>query len=323
VYGGRPARDFYHADFSAGLRAVVRRRPEWSEEVRDFLGRYLDWLERARGTDRGITIHDQNETGQEYAPRYRAALSGRDDWSELLMIGAETTCYALAMHQLRAELEPQHLIVAANKQDELMALYDGPSAIFRDLIDGVPNPATSTTGLYPAAIESVARALGADECDRMVREWLENPDNYAIGRGFPSAERGDPEFSADGVWRGERRNCPWNGRSWPMANAHLIETLMTIARVSGRAQDAARVEDALSRCVRLMFADEDPLRPNAFEHYHPDTGEPSIYRGYDDYVHSWFGDLILRAARDGFLSGRHEALLKPTGDPASWVEVRG
>jgi hypothetical protein len=44
----------------------------------------------------------------------------------------------------------------------------------------------------------------------------------------------------------------------------------------------------------MMFYDGDPGRPNCFEHYHPYTGEPSVYRGVDDYQHSWVNELLLR-----------------------------
>ena len=44
----------------------------------------------------------------------------------------------------------------------------------------------------------------------------------------------------------------------------------------------------------MMFFDGDPARPNCFEHYHPYSGLPSLYRGVDDYMHSWVNDLIIR-----------------------------
>src|SRR3989449_6936506 len=43
----------------------------------------------------------------------------------------------------------------------------------------------------------------------------------------------------------------------------------------------------------MMTFDGDPDRPNCFEHYHPHTGRPSVYRGIDDYLHSWGNDLIV------------------------------
>ena len=50
----------------------------------------------------------------------------------------------------------------------------------------------------------------------------------------------------------------------------------------------------ITRFVRMMFFDNNPLLPNCFEHYNPASGSPSVYRGIDDYQHSWVNDLILK-----------------------------
>ena len=44
----------------------------------------------------------------------------------------------------------------------------------------------------------------------------------------------------------------------------------------------------------MMFFDGDVARPNAFEHYNPLTGAPSLFRGRDDHQHVWVNDLIIR-----------------------------
>jgi hypothetical protein len=49
----------------------------------------------------------------------------------------------------------------------------------------------------------------------------------------------------------------------------------------------------LRRFVRMMFHDGDLRRANCYEHYNPFTGHASVYRGIDDYQHSWVNDLIL------------------------------
>ena len=43
-----------------------------------------------------------------------------------------------------------------------------------------------------------------------------------------------------------------------------------------------------------MFLNGDPTKPNCYEHYNPFTGDPSLYRGIDDYQHSWIVDLIIK-----------------------------
>ncbi|MBE0555670.1 MAG: hypothetical protein IH628_00425, partial [Proteobacteria bacterium] len=55
-----------------------------------------------------------------------------------------------------------------------------------------------------------------------------------------------------------------------------------------------RSAEFIAKSCRMMFFDGDSLRPNSFEHYHPVTGAPSLYRGIDDYQHSWIVDLIIQ-----------------------------
>src|SRR5690606_29447624 len=57
-----------------------------------------------------------------------------------------------------------------------------------------------------------------------------------------------------------------------------------------------RAAELLARYVRMLFLDGDPARPTSYEHYSPVTGRPALYRGLDDYQHSWINDLIIRYA---------------------------
>jgi hypothetical protein len=68
--------------------------------------------------------------------------------------------------------------------------------------------------------------------------------------------------------------------------------------------------ELIRKFIRMMFHDRDPERPNCYEHYNPDTGRPSLYRGFDDYQHSWVNDLIVKYAA-GF---------RPTGGDAFVVD---
>ncbi|MBW7928277.1 MAG: hypothetical protein H3C58_09370, partial [Fimbriimonadaceae bacterium] len=56
----------------------------------------------------------------------------------------------------------------------------------------------------------------------------------------------------------------------------------------------------------------DPRRPCCYEHYNPVTGVPALYRGYDDYMHSWVADLILRRVV-GLVPGSLEPKPLPIG----------
>jgi hypothetical protein len=102
----------------------------------------------------------------------------------------------------------------------------------------------------------------------------------------------DPNFSAEAEWKGKRTNCPWNGRVWPMTTSHVAEALCHAARTLDSELRPAAAE-LIRRFVRMLFHNGDPKRPNCYEHYNPYTGTPSLYRGVDDYQHSWLVHLIL------------------------------
>jgi hypothetical protein len=109
----------------------------------------------------------------------------------------------------------------------------------------------------------------------------------------PATAADDPYFSPWAEWKGKRQSCPWNGRVWPMTNSHVCDAL---ARAGQQLDPALRspAAELIQRFVRLMFSDGDVGRPNCYEHYNPLTGQPSSYRGIDDYQHSWVVDLLVR-----------------------------
>lgn len=75
--------------------------------------------------------------------------------------------------------------------------------------------------------------------------------------------------------------------------------------------------ESLMKVVRLMFRRGDSGLPNSYEHYDPVTGMPALYRGYDDYMHSWLVDLILRHAV-GVQPGSDQ--LNPLPLEVDWIE---
>lgn len=78
-----------------------------------------------------------------------------------------------------------------------------------------------------------------------------------------------------------------------------------------------KASEALMKAITLMFHQNDPSRPNSYEHYDPITGTPSLYRGYDDYMHSWIVDLIMRHAV-GVIPGEDHVDPLPLG--VDWIE---
>jgi hypothetical protein len=111
----------------------------------------------------------------------------------------------------------------------------------------------------------------------------------------PSSSADDPFFSAEGLWKGTRHNCPWNGRVWPMTNSHIVEGLLRQWQ-RGRRQVGGPAARILTRFVHMMFHEGDLSRPNCFEHYNPVNGHACTFRGIDDYQHSWVLDLLARGA---------------------------
>ena len=146
----------------------------------------------------------------------------------------------------------------------------------------------AAVGFYPMLTDLVDDA----RLDAMM-DHLEDPRTFGTPFPLPSSSVDDPRFSAEGIWRGKRRNCPWNGRVWPMTTSHVIEGLLRCRR-RGNERAGALAADMLVRFVRMMFTDGDPGRPNCFEHYNPYTGRACHFRGIDDYQHSWVLDLLAR-----------------------------
>ena len=134
--------------------------------------------------------------------------------------------------------------------------------------------------------------LDAPRLDALM-DHLEDPRTFGTPFPVPSSSVDDPHFSAEGIWKGKRRNCPWNGRVWPMTTSHVIEGLLRVWRAGNR-RAGVLAADRLVRFAHLMFTDGDPSRPNTFEHYHPTTGRACHFRGIDDYQHSWVLDLLAR-----------------------------
>jgi hypothetical protein len=310
-YSCRPARDFYHADFATGVERLHALHP--GAVGKDHLGtlrRYADYFLRHRTLSRdpaGPTLYDvfdQNETGQEYMSRYQFASADADKWASFRVSGVDATVYAAELFRVLAAFRPADSTYRAFAEGALDGLgqisFDEAEAFFCDVLpDGLRSPARPATGLYPLLLANLP-AIGKERLPRLLERWLSNPDEFWLAAGFPATAASDATFSAEGEWKERRLNCPWNGRSWPMANSHLVDGLANAARIldAGAGTSGWRewAGEGLLKAVRLLFHEGDPNRPNSYEHYDPITGVPALYRGYDDYMHSWIVDLILRHA---------------------------
>ncbi len=318
--------DFYHANWGDALLAVDDVHPDPAALARCYegLSRYARWLTAERDPEASgmFTVTNHFETGQEYMSRYMA-VDGEADvagWRPRLRLkGIDVTVYA---HQLfRALASVARRLERPGDEVEWRGLEDrcrraidermwSPEArLFTD-VDGRTGERTgvkAAVGFYPLLTGGVEGA----RLDALL-DHLEDPGTFGTRFPLPSSSVDDPRFSAEGIWRGKRRNCPWNGRAWPMTTSHVIEGLLRCWRggnARGNARAGALAADMLHRFARMLFTDGDPSRPNCFEHYNPHTGRACHYRGIDDYQHSWILDLLAR----GF-GGLHV--------DASGVEVR-
>ncbi len=303
--------DFYHANWGDALLAVEDMQPDTAVGQRtlrrcyDGLARYARWLIAERDPEGSgmFTVVNHFETGQEYMSRYMAVDEAADvsGWRPRLRLkGIDVTVYAhqlfralgtiAARLRLEGDASDWKLVQDRCARAIERCMWCPVEQLFTD-VDGRSGERTgvkAAVGFHPLLTGLVDGA----RLDAML-DHLEDPSTFGTPFPLPSSSVDDPRFSAEGIWRGKRRNCPWNGRVWPMTTSHVIEGLLRCwRRGSGRA--GALAADMLPRFVRMMFTGGDAGRPNCFEHYNPYTGRACYFRGIDDYQHSWVLDLLAR-----------------------------
>ncbi|HEX7118382.1 MAG TPA: trehalase family glycosidase [Longimicrobiales bacterium] len=299
--------DFYFADWGCALDALEEVHPDrgFLEAAYGPLSRYAAWLDADRDREASglYDVLDPYETGQENMSRYTAVDPDADrqhfDY-RLRLKGVDLTVYAYRLRRALARAAAAlgrpaevraHDAVADRIADAVRRhMWDAASGMFSDL-----DPRTlARTGVRAAVCfyPYMTDLVGPEHLPGLERNLLD-PAAFWLPYPVPSTAADDPTFSADAEWKGVRQNCAWNGRVWPMANSHLVDALGHVATTLDPAW-RGRAAELLGRFVRMLFFDGDPARPNAFEHYSPMTGRPGVYRGLDDYQHSWINDLIIR-----------------------------
>ena len=309
---------FYHANWGAAALQVYRihQNREFLERAYPALARYADYFKSERDAENSdlYDVIDQNETGQEYASRYLFADEAADEWRRIQLKGVDATVYIYLLLRALAEMaevlgRPQEAAKWAARADATRSavrekMWDPDRALFLDVHPrtGERSYAEAAITFYPFMTDIVT----ADHLASIERHLL-NPDEYWTRFPVPSSSQTDPYFSAEPEWKGKRMICPWNGRTWPMVNSHIVEAL---ARASEELDPslASRAVELMSRFIRMMFWDGDLARPNCFEHYNPLNGMPCAYRGIDDYQHSWVVDLIIKYVA-GLRPGDDDSLL--------------
>ena len=324
--------DFHHADWGGALLALDAVHPDdaFLREVLPALEGYAEWLLNRRDSDGSglIDVLDQWEMGQPYSARWLAADPDADRHDGRIQLkGVDASVYAYQLFRALAELgtrgglEGERWKARAGQTGAaiLKKMWDGKAGAFTDL-----NPVTGTrTGLVAAAsfYPYFTDLVGAPHLSGFVQNLF---DPRQFWKPFPlaSASGQDPLYDPDGAWKGKRMNSPWNGRVWPMANSHVAEAIAHIATAHLPAL-RAHVVEFLTKFVRMMFWEGDASRPNCFEHYHPVSGRPSAYRGFDDHQHSWVNDLIVQYVVGLRCVGPGRCLVDPMPFALDGFEARG
>ena len=280
-YSSRPARDFYHSEFISGIERMVENHGIDAHEFRPVMQKYLNWLIEDRLIDFGgpamIAVCDQNETGQEYMSRYLFANSQADKWESFRVGGADATCYGYAIAKWLSDPIAERL-----ESGIVEVAYDADARWYCDVLpSGERSPARPATGFYPYLYLPLDRLdIGAIPL---------HASDFLLAKGIAADSVKDPRFSSVGIWGGKRLNCPWNGRSWPMASCHVVDAWFRASEADSSLLPLAT--EAFEKTISIM---EWQGQPTSYEHYDPITGLPSLYRGYDDYMHSWILDLCMR-----------------------------
>ncbi len=299
--------DFYYADWGGSVLAVDEVHPDraFLEEAYGPLQRYADWVDADRDREGSglFDVRDQYETGQETMSRYTAVDPDADRSHfeyRLRLKGVDLTVYQYRLRRALARIaaalgrRAESIVheAAADRIAEAVRtfMWDPATGMFSDV-----DPRTMTrTGVRAAVcFYPYMTDIAGPEHLAGLQMNLFDPASFWTPWPVPSTAVSDPTFDADAAWKGVRQHCTWNGRVWPMTNSHVMEALGRVATTAHPAL-RARTADFLARCLRLLFFDRDPARPNCFEHYSPDTGWPCVYRGIDDYMHSWVNDLVIR-----------------------------
>ncbi|MCX6135653.1 MAG: trehalase family glycosidase [Ignavibacteriales bacterium] len=299
---------FYHANWGNALLQLHAMHPsaDYLGQVYEGLKKYAGYFDKERDEEiSGLyDIENHYETGQEYMHRYTAVNPRADEehWGEAFRLkGVDVTVY---LYELKRALSAVAETLGRTDESELWRIEAGKikTAVLERMWDSEQemffdvDPASGNRTLVKAA--TCFYPYFTDIVDRShlpgLKRHLLNKKEFWTPYPVPSSSADDEFFSASPTWKGKRMNCPWNGRVWPMTNSHIAEVLAAAAIAFSDKGLRKKAAEFMTKYVRLMFFDGDPRRPNCFEHYNPESGTPSIYRGIDDYQHSWVNDLILK-----------------------------
>lgn len=298
---------FYHTNWGQTWD-VHRIHPDRHFLKRAYAGLsdYVEYFDRERDPEDSslYDIFNHYETGQEYMRRYTAVEPEADEvhWGRIFRLkGVDAAVQIYQTKQALAKMaetldRPDQAHRWRNEAEQTAKairtkMWDPNDEMFYDVDpeSGDRTGVKAAVCFYPYFTDLIEEKHVPG-----LKRHLFDPDAFWTPYPVPSTSRDDPSFSASPHWKGERKNCPWNGRVWPMTNSHIAEALGTTAIRFDDETLRERTATFITRFVRMLFFDGDPDRPNCFEHYNPLTGQACRYRGIDDYQHSWLVDLLIR-----------------------------
>jgi len=325
---GTDIADFYHADWGGGFESLDAMHPDKATKkaVLMAMQRYVKWVANNRDPEgSGLTdIVNHFESGQSFSRRYTVIDTKADravEFAEqfrLKGIDASVFRYRLVkwLYAVADEIQEKAMANRFQAESEVILetirkkMWDEKSGMFMDL-DPKSRRKTNVkaaVGFYPLATDipnqkQVLKML--DVLGSRQEFWAKYP--------VPSIAMSDSTFNAAGQWKGTRKDCPWNGRTWSVVNGHILEGLTYWAE-RGNKKATRLATQLLQRWVSMLsgVAEESDL-PNSLEHYHPETGIGSRYRGIDLCLNSFVLDNVFRIAC-GFAIRFGEVQDDPIGD---------
>ncbi|MFC1563857.1 trehalase family glycosidase [candidate division KSB1 bacterium] len=298
---------FYHSNWGKVIDVYrVHGDTGLLKKVYNSLKKYVEYFRNARDRENSglYDVINHYETGQEFMSRYLAVdrEADRDNWGAIFRLkGVDSTVYLYEIKKallqtarilgIDEDIELWESEIEKTKNAVLEFMWDPEIETFSD----VDPKNYKRTGIkaavcfYPYFTDIVTA-----EHIRGLKSHLLNPEEFWTPYPVPSSSREDEFFSANGEWKGKRLVCPWNGRVWPMTNSHIAEALAESAIRFNDNELREKAAEFIDKFIKMMFFDGNVNMPNCFEHYNPVNGKPSVFRGIDDYQHSWVVDLIVK-----------------------------
>ncbi|MCA8952543.1 MAG: hypothetical protein KDE27_23730 [Planctomycetes bacterium] len=325
---GLESADFYHADWGGGFEALDAIHPDKATKkaVLVPMQRYVKWLANNRDPEgSGLTdIVNHFEARQEFSRRY-AVIDPKADRAvefeeqfRLKGIDASVFRYRLVkwLHAVAEEIQEKAMANRFLAEVEVILdtirrkMWDEKAGLFMDL-DPKSRRKTNVraaVGFYPLATD----IPNAKQVDKMI-DLLGNRQEFWSKYPVPSIAVSDSTFDPAGRWKGTRKDAPWNGRTWPGVNCHILEGLTYWAE-RGNKKAGRLATKLLESTIKMLSGDlEGDQTPNSLEHYNPETGLGSRYRGIDMSLNAFVLDNVFRVAC-GFAIRFGEVQDDPIGD---------